>query len=73
MGIFFLKEKKRKPALGSRHSNNRQESSMDVKLQGMGYLHRLNVPPTNYLLITYNKGENNRQSRNLAKTISIND
>ena len=47
MGIFFLKEKKRKPALGSRHSNNRQESSMDVKLQGMGYLHRLNVPPTN--------------------------
>lgn len=25
------------------------------------------------LLITYNKGENSRQSRNLAKTISIND
>lgn len=24
---------------------------MDVKLQGMGYLHHLKVPPTNYLLL----------------------
>ena len=54
--FFFLKEKKRKPALGSHHSNNRQESSMDVKLQGMGYLHHLKGPPTNYLLLII-KGE----------------
>lgn len=68
----FFKGKERKPALGSCHSNNRQESSMDVKLQGMGYLHHLKVPPTNYLLLII-KGKITDSQETWPKTISIND